>query len=255
MKKLYKLLNVFNIKLSTILIIIFSILFGNFKQMLWLFIIALIHECFHLLACLLLKIKIEKLTLLPFGAYLKVNDVENISFIKQIIIYIAGPLSMFFNLIWINLFYKYHFLNEINFTFLKQINFNMFIVNILPIYPLDGYMIIRAIIGFFKPYKKTLKLSYIISIITFLFFVLYNFISFQPMLTIFLLIEQIKAILKYKDIYKKFLINKSKFKKQKKFKIIPDYLMFKDTNNYKIENEKILNDSDIAIKELKNYVK
>ena len=41
-------------------------------------------------------------------------------------------------------------------------------------------------------------------------------------------------------------------KKEKKFKVINDYNMDKDANNYKIESQKVLNDSNIAQIELKN---
>lgn len=254
MKSLH-LFNFIKIRLATILILVFSIIFGNIKQVLLLFLIAIIHELFHLLACKILKVKVLELNILPFGAYLKVNDVENLSSYKQIIIYIAGPLSIIFNLLWINIFYNLAFLNKINYDFLLQINLAMCLVNLLPIYPLDGYMIIKAILQKFFPYKKALKIANIISLISFIIFIFYNFISLQIMLTIFLLIEQIKNLLQRKNLYQKFLIYKSKLIKHKKFKVIPNYLMFKDVNNYKIEKNKILNDQDIAILELQktNY--
>ena len=74
------------------------------------------------------------------------------------------------------------------------------------------------------------------------------------MVTLFLLFEQIKHIIKYKTLYRNFLIYKSQFKKHKKFKIIDDYLMFKDYNNYQIANNKILSDVEIASFELKKYI-
>ena len=55
-------------------------------------------------------------------------------------------------------------------------------------------------------------------------------------------------------LYKNFLIYKSKIKKQKKYKVINDYLLYKDVNNYKIEKDKVLNDADIAAKELKKFI-
>ena len=38
---------------------------------------------------------------LPFGASLSIDEVELISSKKQLLIYLAGPLSILFNLIWI----------------------------------------------------------------------------------------------------------------------------------------------------------
>ena len=94
----------------------------------------------------------------------------------------------------------------------------------------------------------------IVSLIMFFLFVLYNFISFQPMITIFLFLEQIKHLKDYKKLYQDFLIRKTKRKKERKYKVIKDYLMYKDYNNYKCESKKVLHDNDIAIIELKKYI-
>ena len=74
------------------------------------------------------------------------------------------------------------------------------------------------------------------------------------MILFFLLIEQVKNVLEYKNIYKKFLINKSLNKRKKKYKIINDYSMYKEVNNYKLEVNKILDDKQIASIELKRYI-
>lgn len=49
-------------------------------------------------------------------------------------------------------------------------------------------------------------------------------------------------------LYKKFLFSKTYYKKHKKFKIIKDYDMYKECNNYKFENNEILDDKMIAFK-------
>lgn len=254
MKKLCGLIDLINIRISAVLLLVIATLIGQLKPILILFLIALIHEGFHLIMCILLKIKIKSLEILPFGVSLQIEDVDKISSIKQILIYIAGPISCFVNLPFLNLLYNYGYINQINFDFIIRINYTMCFVNLIPIFPLDGHMILKAIFQLFFPYKKTLKITMVISIVCFLLFLTYNFISFQPMISIFLLIEQIKHMINYKENYKKFLIGKTLFKKQKKYKIINDYQMYKDVNNYKFENKKMLNDVDIATIELKEYI-
>lgn len=250
MKKLYQIIDKIDLKISTIIILIIGILIGRAKQLLLLFLIALIHELFHLIVSKVYKAKIKSFEILPFGACLSIDNVEKLNSIKQIIIYIAGPLSCFFNLPIINVLYRYEFLNKVNYDFLININYTMFFVNLLPIIPLDGYMIIKAIFQLIFPFKKALKISYLISIITFIGFIFYNFISFQPTITIFLFFEQIKQLLFHKKIYQSFLIGKMFNKKEKNYKIISNYQMYKDVNNYKVEKNKILVDSDIAAIEL-----
>lgn len=254
MKKLWKLIDLINVRISAVVIFIACALIGEAKPLFLLFLIALIHEAFHLIVCILLKVKVESFEILPFGVSLHVKKIENISSLKQIFVYIAGPLSCFVNLPVIYILYKYSFINEVNSNFLLRINYSMCIVNLLPIFPLDGYMIFKAFLQLFFPYKKSLKCSTIVSIISFVLFLTYNFISFQPMISCFLLIEQIKHVYDYKTIYKNFLIDKSMMKKKKRYKVIQDYQMYKDVNNYKIEKEKVLNDADIAAVELKQYI-
>ncbi|MCI5745650.1 MAG: site-2 protease family protein [Erysipelotrichaceae bacterium] len=254
MKKFVKLIDYIEVNIFTIIILIISFLLGKFKDVFLLFIIAAIHELFHLFACLMVKVKIKKITILPFGLCLLLNESEYIISKKQIIISIFGPLSVLFNILWIIPLFKLNFLSEHTYQFLFRINIMMCVMNLLPIHPLDGYSILNALLQQFFPYKKALKISIVISCVFFIFFVIYNFFSFQLMVTLFLLFEQIKHIIKYKTLYRNFLIYKSQFKKHKKFKIIDDYLMFKDYNNYQIANNKILSDVEIASFELKKYI-
>lgn len=254
MKKLWKIFDFFDVKLITIIMVVLFIIFGQIKQLILLFLIAFIHELCHFFACYFLKVKTEKIEILPFGVTLKINDSEKLSSVKQIIIYLAGPLSMFFNIVWIELMFKYSIINEINYSFIKRINVVTCFGNLMPIYPLDGYVVLKGIIQLYFPYKKALNISNVVSIIFLIAFIIYNFISFQPLVTIFLIVEQIKNLKNYKLIYKNFLIYKSKIMKHKKYKIINDYLMYKDVNNYKFEKSTVLNDTDIAIKELKKYI-
>ena len=129
----------------------------------------------------------------------------------------------------------------------------MSILNLIPIYPLDGYRILKAFLQLLVPYKKALKISNIVSTISFIFFMFINFISLQILWSMFLLIEQIKNIKNYKKLYKRFLIDKTNKKLLKKYKMIEDYQMYKDVNNYKIENDRILSDFDIATIELARF--
>lgn len=208
----------------------------------------------HFFACVHFKLAVKKLVVLPFGACLQVDKMEKVSSIKQIIIYMMGPLSALINLPWIIILFKVGIINEINYEKLMIVNTLMALLNLMPIFPLDGYMILKGILQLFLPYKNSLKISYITSIIFFVVFLFFNIIKFQPMVLFFLLIEQIKHIKDYKKIYKRFLIYKSLNKKEKKYKIIDNYNMYKDYNNYKIENNIILDDLKIATKELKKYL-
>ena len=183
-----------------------------------------------------------------------VKDIEKADSIKQVIIYLMGPISVFINILIANSLFTYNLISIISFNNIISLSIAMALCNLLPIFPLDGYKVLKSMLQIFIPYKKALKVSNIISLIAFTSFIFINFISFQLTITLFLCFEQIKNLKNYKQIYKRFLIYKTMNKKKKKFKMINDYQMFKDVNNYQIEKNKILDDYDIATIELKKYI-
>ena len=67
MKKLWEIVDFIDVKFTSVLLLILASLFGQLKLLLLLFLIALIHELFHLLMCLFFKIDLLKLEILPFG--------------------------------------------------------------------------------------------------------------------------------------------------------------------------------------------
>lgn len=254
MKKLWIIIDQLQVKYSTIIFLVVSFLLGQIKDILLYFIIAVIHELMHFLTCIYLNVKTKKIIILPFGACLEVENIDKISSFKQLLIYLMGPCSAIINLLWITLFNKIGLINSINFEKILLINFLMAILNLLPIFPLDGYMIVKAILQLIMPYKKALRYSLIVSVLFLFLFTIYNFYKFQPMVLFFLIIEQFKNIKQYKVLYKQFLIYKTLGKKHKKYKMIKNYDMFKDCNNYKLENKIILDDVKIASKELNKYI-
>ena len=154
-------------------IFIFAVLFYITKQieiyaMLMLF--AILHECGHLLAGVLLKFKPEKINIMPMGLsisfripvddYNKKIEKSNILSIKKIIIAFSGPLI---NLIIAILFTFFDF----NFTEIQRLNIvysNIIIClfNLVPIYPLDGGRILKQLLKIKKGTVEALRWTHII---------------------------------------------------------------------------------------------
>ena len=159
-------------------IFIFLILFYFTKQIeLYglIMIFAIIHELGHLIAGLLMRMKPEKLELMPFGLSIsfKINIKEynervkkgNKLEIKKIIVAIAGPITNFvIILITCNLR-----LEIVKSLMIIYTNFLIMIFNLLPIYPLDGGRILKGILyinlGKRKAEMYTNKISEIMVII------------------------------------------------------------------------------------------
>ena len=165
-------------------IFIFAILFYITKQieiyaMLMLF--AILHECGHLLAGLIIGFKPEKISIMPIGLtvsfkipiddYNKKIEKANILSIKKIIIAFAGPLI---NLIIAILFTFFDFsFTEIQRINIVYANIIICIFNLLPIYPLDGGRILKQFIKIKRGVIDSLKYTHIIqnTLIIFLTFV------------------------------------------------------------------------------------
>ncbi|MFQ9264888.1 MAG: site-2 protease family protein [Clostridia bacterium] len=113
---------------------------------------ALIHELGHLLAGLLLGMKPEKIELMPFGVSIsfkiKVEEYNkkikkgNLLEIKKILVAIAGPLTNFIIIL---------ITNSLKIDIFKGLiiiytNFLIMILNLLPIYPLDGGRVLKGIL-------------------------------------------------------------------------------------------------------------
>ena len=132
-------------------IFLFLILFYLTKQIeiyAMIMVFALIHEIGHLLAGIILKMKPEKLEIMPFGVSIAFK-IEPKDYNKKIkkgnkldIVASAGPLT---NLIIIIITYNLK-IDMIKAIMVIYTNFLIMLFNLLPIYPLDGGRILSGIL-------------------------------------------------------------------------------------------------------------
>lgn len=132
------------------------------------YLIMIIHELAHLAAALSIGLIPSKIVIYPFGVNLKLKNKMVYSLADEIILYAAGPLSNicmalaclpFINRFgWAGMFYSQ--------------NITLFILNMLPILPLDGGVIVKKVISNALGYRMAEKLMKVISFILILFFCL-----------------------------------------------------------------------------------
>lgn len=139
----------FRLEFSFLLIIAFALLI-NAENILYLILFASLHEAGHITALLVFDCKPKSITLAFYGIGMKYNSY--LSNGKELIVTLCGP---FLNLLFILL------------SIHREVNFPLFIINILPVYPLDGGRALSLITG-----DKTAKA---ISVIT---------LSFLPVLSL-----------------------------------------------------------------------
>lgn len=117
--------------LTPVMLIVVT-LCGNLRLYLLAYLVMTLHEMAHLIAALFIGLKPESVTFSPFGVHLHLCCKIINSVTDEIILYLAGPLiNALFALIALVL----------KMPDLYKFNTVLFIMNILPVSPLDGGMI------------------------------------------------------------------------------------------------------------------
>ena len=231
------------------IIAISFILTGYFSNLLIFTSIIFIHELGHYLVAKKNNLNPEKIVIYPFGGITKLNIPINTKISKELLVAISGVIFQSIYYLIILFLYKNNIIRTYIFDIFKNYHYSILFFNLLPIHPLDGSKIINLIISKFFPYKLTLKLTIIISIITAIVVIKINYYKFNYT-TILIITIIVDNIIKYsKNInyyFNKFLLErylyKYRFPKNKNINKIDNmykekYHIIKENNHYLTEKE------------------
>ncbi len=192
---------------------------------------------------------IEKIEILPFGAFLSIQDFYEHSLKENLCVLLAGPCSHIF------IHFALYLVKDPTLNvYLNQINFYVFAFNLAPIYPLDGSKIIGVILETALSIEDALYFQLKISVFVFCILSVF-YIQTNTMIIIgYLFVEQIKF---YKDIpkilrqiYIRIDQNQyTKIKIQRKWKYKRGY------KNYYLVDGKMQKENDVIFELLKNTKK
>ena len=130
--------------LTVVMFIILTIL-GNVKIYVIVYAIMSAHEFAHYCAAKCIGLECESFTLSPFGAHLKLRNKIINSFADEIILYGVGPaVNAILSIVGI----------VFKIPILYNINTALFLLNILPVVPLDGGMIALRLISHYTGRKR-----------------------------------------------------------------------------------------------------
>lgn len=117
---------------------------GALHTLLLAYSIAAIHEIFHLLAALILSVRVKSIILMPFGMTLRLADSVIKSPLKEALIAFAGPFANILMICISAIMEKMFIWGGTSLFLFKYLNVAMFVINMLPCMPLDGGRIFKA---------------------------------------------------------------------------------------------------------------
>lgn len=203
-------LNKIKINPITYILLLLSLLSGYIKTMLIITIIIFIHELGHITFFIIYKIPIEKIEFYPFGGLTIVNKRIHERIYKDLITSLAGIFFQIVLIILITIIYHNNLLHITTYELFIKYNKLIIIFNLIPIIPLDGSKFINTILNKYLPYNKSYQITYIISIIALIIFVIYNtiFKINDLIIYIFFIIQLISFIKLYNHNMNKFYLER-----------------------------------------------
>ena len=232
-----------------IIIALSFIITGYFSNLIVFTSIIIIHELGHYITAKLHSIEVNKIIIYPYGGLTQINSPINTKISIDLKIAISGIVFQLIYYFIIYILYKNNIIREYIFEEFTTYNFSILFFNILPIHPLDGSKILNLFLSKMLPYKLTLKLNILVSLITLIiiFYINYYQFNYTTILIITIILDNIVKY--YKEInyiFNKFLLerylNKKINKKNKTINKIENmykekYHLIKNKNHYITEKQ------------------
>lgn len=192
----------FSVHYTFVLILILAFFVGLIKEIALILFVLLLHELGHLFFILIFKYKIEKITIYPFGGVIKFCN-KNDFLYKNYLIILGGVISNFIFFLFFRL---------LNLLTLSNINLYFIILNIIPIFPLDGGRIFILFLSSFLPLKLSKILGYVVSLILAISLFIFLYINFYGIyiyvFLIFFIRINVASLLFLEKDYHVFLLSK-----------------------------------------------
>lgn len=130
---------------------------GALQTLLMAYCIVTVHELFHLFAALLLKVRVGCIVVMPFGMTLRLSAHVLKSPKNEALIAMAGPAANACMLLLGLALKQYYIWAEQSMFLYEYLNWITMILNLLPVLPLDGGRILRAVLTHSFGYLRGMK--------------------------------------------------------------------------------------------------
>ena len=138
------------IKINPLLLVmtLVWVMSGFWKQAPVIYILLVVHELAHAVAAMAFNVRVHELELLPFGASVKMDNIFEGHPVKEAVIAAIGPITSLMCAITacaLRTYFPYFISAELELA--EQYAYLIVYFNLLPVLPLDGGRILRAIIS------------------------------------------------------------------------------------------------------------
>jgi len=157
---------------STSLLLLFYMLSGRFADYMILVLSLFLHECGHFIAAKLARVDVVSVRFFIYGAEMRFRSAI-ISPNKQLVIAIGGPLATILVLL------LFSGQNE-SYMPIVEMQKMLLLINLCPVWPLDGGRVVRAFIEHFFLHSQIVLLYLKISLGLSLLFIVLSFIWLNP---------------------------------------------------------------------------
>lgn len=225
------------------------IITGYFSNLLVFTSIILIHEIGHYITAKYYHQEVNKITIYPYGGLTEINTPINTPIKHDLLVAISGIAIQIIYYSLITFLYHHGLIRTYIYQEFTIYHYNILIFNLLPIYPLDGSKILTLILSKIIPYKITLKLNLLVSLITVIILLIKKYYQFNYT-TILIITIIITNITKYYHqinyLFNKFLLERYLYKTTyRQNKIITKlnnmykekYHIIKENNHYITEKQ------------------
>lgn len=141
----------------------------------------IVHELGHLLAAWLVRVKVERCVIMPYGGEIELASGSALDPKKQLIIALGGPIATFCCMMVTPL------MDPLFADPFLKIQLILLVVNLVPIWPLDGGRIVLSLILMYSRKLRNYELFLTISLILIFLVALISFILLPESLIIFIL--------------------------------------------------------------------
>ena len=188
-----------------------------FVWLVWLlFFFVFLHEMGHVMMAKLLKVHIRDVVLSPLGGLARMESLYDRPR-KEMAIAFAGPITnllvglllfvYLYFLAWsLPSFDPYEFSLSINtpavLYFSLFVNMLLFVLNLIPAFPMDGGRILRALLSMIYGFKKATRLALTISKVMAIFFILVGIIEHYYILIVLAFVVYFMGIIEQRNFYR-----------------------------------------------------